>query len=175
LASALNVASASNTTAASTTGTRIQPRRRDAPGAAELSAELAPLPSLRVRGGYTFVDSEILESTSEFSPVFAVGQSAFGRPRHSGFVQGSWTWQRLTADLTGIVIGNYVDSDFSSFTPPIVVNEGRTTWDARLGYRITSRVTGVLMIDNLTNLDYQEPLGYQALQRSVRAGVRIGL
>ncbi len=141
---------------------------------AELSAEIAPLPSVRVRGGYTFVDSEILESTSEFSPVFAVGQSAFRRPRHSGFVQGSWTWQRLTADLTGIVIGNYVDSDFSSFTPPIVVNEGRTTWDARLGYRINSRVTGVLMIDNLTNLDYQEPLGYQALQRAIRAGVRVG-
>ena len=142
---------------------------------AELSAELAPHPTLRVRGGYTFVDSEILESTSEFSPVFAVGQGAFRRPRHSGFVQGSWAWQRVTADLTGIVIGRYVDSDFSSFTPPIVSNEGRTTWDARLGYRITSRVTGVLMIDNLTALDYQEPLGYQALQRAVRAGVRIGL
>ena len=69
----------------------------------------------------------------------------------------------------------YVDSDFSSFTPPIVENEGRTTWDARLGYRITSRITGVLAIDNLTGLDYQEPLGYQALQRAVRAGVRIGL
>ena len=46
---------------------------------------------------------------------------------------------------------------------------------ANAGYRVTSRITGVLAIDNLTSLDYQEPLGYQALQRSVRAGVRIGL
>ena len=142
---------------------------------AELSGELAPHRTLRIGAGYTFVDSEIQESTSEFSPVFAVGQQAFRRPRHSGFVRGSWAYRRITADLTGIVIGRYVDSDFSSFTPPIVENEGRTTWDARLGYRVTSRITGVLAIDNLTSLDYQEPLGYQALQRSVRAGVRIGL
>jgi hypothetical protein len=32
-----------------------------------------------------------------------------------------------------------------------------------------------LTVDNLTGLDYQEPLGYQLPQRGVRAGVRVGL
>ncbi|HUR32669.1 MAG TPA: TonB-dependent receptor [Vicinamibacterales bacterium] len=142
---------------------------------AELGAEVAPHASTRIRAGYTFVDSAIVESTSEFSPVFAVGQWAFRRPRHSGYVQGSWAWQRVTADITGLMIGRFVDSDFSSLTPSILENAGRVTWDARASYRITSKVTGLLSIDNLANRDYQEPLGYLALQRAVRLGVRVGL
>jgi outer membrane cobalamin receptor len=142
---------------------------------AEISGDVVPVSTLRLRGGYTFLDSAILESTSDFSPVFAAGQWAFRRPRHSGFVQGSWGWRRVTADLTGTLIGRFVDSDFASFTPPILENPGRTTWNARLTYRVTSKLTGVLAIDNLTGKDYQEPLGYQALQRAVRAGVRVGL
>ncbi len=140
---------------------------------AELGAEIAPVSALRVRAGYTFVDSAIVESTSEFSPVFAVGQWAFRRPRHSGFLQASWTWQRLSADVMGTAIGRFVDSDFSSLEPSILENAGRTTWDGRASYRITSKVRGQLAIDNLTNRNYQEPLGYYALQRAVRAGVRV--
>jgi vitamin B12 transporter len=139
----------------------------------ELGGEVVPHPAVRIRAGYTFLDSEILESTSGFSPVFAVGQWAFRRPRHSGFVQGSWTWQRVTADLTGVVIGRFVDSDFSSLEPAIVENAGRSTWDARLSYRVTSRLAGLLSIDNVGDRDYQEPLGYLALRRSVRGGVRV--
>jgi len=142
---------------------------------AELGGDIAPHPTVRVRAAYTFLDSEILESTSSFSPVYAVGQWAFRRPRHSGYVQGSWSFRRLTADAIGTFIGRYVDSDFASFEPPLLENAGRTTWDARVSYRVTSRVTGLLSIDNLTGRDYQEPLGYQALQRAVRAGVRVGL
>ena len=90
-------------------------------------------------------------------------------------MQGSWSFRGLTADAIGTFIGHYVDSDFASFEPPILENPGRTTWDARVSYRVTSHVTGLLSIDNLMGRDYQEPLGYQALQRAFRAGVRVGL
>jgi outer membrane cobalamin receptor len=139
----------------------------------ELQAETAPTRQLQLRGGYTFLSSEILESTSEFSPVFAVGQWAFRRPRHAGYVQVSWTWQQFTADLSGVAIGRYVDSDFSSLEPSILENAGRTTWDAAFSYRVTSKLTGLVSIANLTGLDYQEPLGYPALQRSIRVGARV--
>lgn len=142
---------------------------------AELGAEIAPHRAVRVRAGYTFVDSAIVDSTSSYSPVFAVGQWAFRRPRHSGFVQGSWTWERVAADVIGSVVGRFVDSDFSSLEPSILENPGRTTWDAHLSYRLTQKVTGLMTIDNLTGRDYQVPLGYRALQRSVRVGVRVGL
>ena len=140
----------------------------------EFGAEIAPLPSLHVRGSYTFVDSAIVESTSSFSPVFAVGQWAFRRPRHSGLVQATWTWQRVAADLSAARIGRFVDSDFSSLEPPILENPGHTTVDTRVSYRVSSHLTGLLAIDNLTGRDYQEPLGYAALGRAARVGVRVG-
>lgn len=140
---------------------------------AELSTEVVPQATLHLRAGYTFVDSAIVESTSSFSPVFAPGQWAFRRPRHSGFVQGTWAWQRATADVTGTMIGRFVDSDFSSLEPAILENAGRTIWSAHASYRVTTALTGIVSVDNVTGRDYQEPLGYLALQRSVRAGVRV--
>lgn len=140
----------------------------------ELGLELAPSASLRVLGTYTFLDSAIVQSTSDFSPVFAVGQGAFRRPRHTGFVQATWTQARFTADLSLTRIGRFVDSDFSSLEPPILQNNGRTTLDTRATYRVSSRVTGLLAVDNLTGVDYQEPLGYATLRRAARVGVRVG-
>lgn len=140
---------------------------------AELSTEVAPHANVHLRAGYTFVDSAIVDSTSSFSPVFAVGQWAFRRPRHSGFVQGSWAWQRITADVSGTMIGRFVDSDFSSLEPAILENAGRTLWNARASYGLTPALTGIVSVDNVTGRDYQEPLGYLALQRAVRAGVRV--
>ena len=86
---------------------------------AELGLDVAPVPSLRIGGGYTFTDSEILESTSAFSEVFAVGQWAFRRPRHSGFVEAAWVKGPLSLDLRGTAIGRFVDSDFSSLSPAL--------------------------------------------------------
>src|SRR5262245_55511890 len=48
---------------------------------------------------YTFLDSEILQSTSPGSVVFRHGQWLFRRPRHSGFVELTWAVQRFTIDL----------------------------------------------------------------------------
>lgn len=142
---------------------------------AELATEVVPHAAVRIQAGYTFLDSQILRSTSDFSPVYAEGNWAFRRPRHSGFVGGSFTAGALTADVRGTMIGRYVDSDFVSLDPPITENPGRTLWDAKLSYRLSRTVHALLSLDNVTGRDYQEPLGYLALRRSVRAGLRIGL
>jgi outer membrane cobalamin receptor len=142
---------------------------------AEIASEAAPIAPLRLRAGYTFVDSKILASTSDSSEVLAAGNWAFRRPRHSGYVEATVTAGRLVTTLGGTFVGRYVDSDFSSLLPSILANPGRTLWNARASWRFTSAVSGLLAIDNLANRDYQEPLGYLALQRSVRAGIRVGL
>ncbi|MGH9888602.1 MAG: TonB-dependent receptor plug domain-containing protein, partial [bacterium] len=69
---------------------------------AELAIDVAPLKALRARGGYTFLSSEILESTSPTSAVFKVGQSLFRRPRQSGFVGVSWVSGPVIVDLNGV-------------------------------------------------------------------------
>ena len=139
----------------------------------ELAVEAAPAGPLRLRGGYTLVVSRIAESTAPTNAVFAVGAWAFRRPRHSGFVEGIWTRDKVSADLRGTFIGRRVDSDFSSLVPPIVENAGYATWDAGASYRPAAPVTLYLRIENLTNRDYMDPLGYPAWQRTARAGARL--
>ena len=139
---------------------------------AELSGDVALAGGLRAKGGYTFTASRILESTSSFSEVFAVGQWAFRRPRHNGFAEISWLGARLSGDLAATFVGRRVDSDFSSLEPALVSNTGYARWDARAAARVHPRMSLTLAIDNLTGARYMDPLGYPALGRAVRAGVR---
>jgi outer membrane cobalamin receptor len=140
---------------------------------AELSGDVRPLGPLHVRAGYTFLASEILESTSPSSPVLVAGQSLFRRPRHSGFAGAGWTDGRVSVDLSGVFVGSFVDSDFSSLEPPILEHAGYTTWALRGSYVVARNVSVLLAIDNLTGTDYMEPLGYPALGRAVRGGLRV--
>jgi len=141
---------------------------------AELAADAAPAPAIRVRGGYTFLDSEIVDSTSPSSVVLAPGKWLFRRPRHSGFVDASWSRGRIAATVSGVFVGRFVDSDFASLQPPILEHPPYSTWDARLSYSVAPRAAILMSIDNLANADYMEPLGYPALKRAIRVGLRIG-
>jgi vitamin B12 transporter len=141
---------------------------------AEVAGEVVPASPVRVRAGYTLLDSTIIDSTSPGSPVLKAGQPLFRRPRHSGFTEISWSEGRLSATLSGVFVGRFIDSDFSSLQPPLLENPGFKTWDARASYTLTKAITVLLAIDNVGDADYMEPLGYQALRRAVRAGVRVG-
>jgi outer membrane cobalamin receptor len=141
---------------------------------AEFTVDISVNSSMHARGGYTWLDSEIVESTAPSSVIFQPGQALFRRPRHSGFAEMGWTHNRVTADLLGVFIGRFVDSDFSSLQPPLVVNPGFKTWDARLSYKATSQLACLVAIDNIGDADYMEPLGYQALRRAIRVGLRVG-
>jgi outer membrane cobalamin receptor len=139
----------------------------------EAGVQAAPLPGLAVRGGYTWLDSKLVESASPDDVVFGLGQQAFRRPRHSGYAGVTLTWGRTVLDVNGLFVGTFVDSDFGLFDPPLTENPGHQTWDARLAFRFTPRLTGTLAADNVTNRDYSEPFGYQPLLRVVRAGLRV--
>ena len=137
----------------------------------ELSGDVALVSGFRVKAGYTFTDSEILESTST-SPVFKAGNWAFRRPRNSGFLGLAWTHGRTSLDLSGSISGIRVDSDFSSLVPAMVENEGYAMWGLHGSFQITRffAVTGA--IDNLTDSSHMDPLGYAVLGRAARAGLR---
>jgi outer membrane receptor protein involved in Fe transport len=141
---------------------------------AELSIDVAPVAGLRARSGYTFLASEVIESTAPNNVVLQAGNWMFRRPRNSGFVGATWEWQRLSTNLDGVFIGRFVDSDFSSLEPPIQRNGGYTTWNGRIAWKLTRQLTATFAIDNLANASYMEPLGYPALGRAIRAGARVG-
>jgi outer membrane cobalamin receptor len=139
----------------------------------ELVAEALATASVRTRASYTFLDSAIVETTAPGNVLFAEGAWAFRRPRHSGFAGATLIWRRLTADVSGVFVGRFTDSDFGLFNPSFGERPGHTTWNARLSVKVGSQVTGLLSIDNLTDEDYSEPIGYQPLRRVIRAGVRV--
>jgi outer membrane cobalamin receptor len=140
----------------------------------EWSLEAAPTEGVRARAGYTFLDSDVIESTSPNNVVLRAGQTLFRRPRHSGYAGIAWRVERLTVDVNGVFLGSYVDGDFASLQPPIVANPGYTTWDARLSFKLLSQLSATAAIDNLADAGYMEPLGYPALGRAVRIGLKVG-
>jgi vitamin B12 transporter len=141
---------------------------------AEVSMELAPSTAFRVTTGYTLLASEILESTAPTNPVFRVGEWLFRRPRHSGFAGITWRYNRLMVDVTGVFVGRRVDSDFSALQPSIVENDAYALWGLCASYRLSTQLNLIGAVDNLANADYKEPLGYEALGRAARVGLKVG-
>ena len=139
----------------------------------ELVGAVAPWRGVEARGGYTFLDSEVTESRTPDDPVFGIGQTAFRRPRHSGFIEVGATADRLTLSVTGVFVGSRVDSDFSALMPAMVENEGYSTWDATAAFRLTPALALTLAVTNLTGAQYMEPLGYVALGRRATVGIRV--
>jgi vitamin B12 transporter len=139
----------------------------------ELIVQASPALGVEAVGSYTWLDSEITDSTSEFSPVLAAGQPLFRRPRHSGSLSVSWSVAQLTLSTTGLFVGRRSDSDFSALEPPMVENEGYARWDLSGSYRLGRGVTFIGVVENLFDREYMEPLGYPALGLATRVGVRV--
>jgi vitamin B12 transporter len=124
---------------------------------------------LRLSGGYTFLDSEVIRSTSS-SPIFAAGRALYRRPRHSGSMQATYSHGRVAVGLGGVFVGSRVDTDFNF--PTISSNAGYGVWHANGELQLQRRTAVFVIVENLAHLDYMEPLGYRGLGRTLRAGVR---
>ena len=123
----------------------------------------------RFSGGYTLLDSKVIRSISS-SPIFAPGRALYRRPRHSGSLEASYSRSRVSLALGAVFVGSRVDTDFNF--PTIMSNEGYAAWNASGEVRVAGRTAGFVTIENLAGREYMEPLGYPALGRTVRAGLR---
>jgi vitamin B12 transporter len=139
----------------------------------EVVVEIVPASGVHLMGSHTFTDSEIVDASSEFSEVLASGNWALRRPRHSGQVQALWERGRISLDAAGTFVGRRNDSDFSALQPPITSAGGYWLWRAQATANVTSAAKAYVRVENLTNKDYMEPLGYPAWRRTVHAGVRV--
>lgn len=136
----------------------------------ELAVEAAPTRALRLSGQYTLLDGEVLVSSSEFDPVFAVGQPLLRRPRHQGSFNARYGTGRWSLGSTLLFVGRRLDSDFLGLG--LTESAGYARWDARARVAIVGGLEAVLVAENLLDARYQEALGYPALGRSLRLGVR---
>ncbi|MCM2257759.1 MAG: TonB-dependent receptor [Vicinamibacteria bacterium] len=136
----------------------------------EVALAAAPRPFLTLAAQYTFLDSEVVKATSDFDPVYAQGEPLLRRPRHSGTVTVTATPGRLTAGLTLALVGERADSDFAGLG--LTRNPGYARLDARLRYVVGAGISVFAAGENLTDAEYEEVLGYPALGRAVRFGLR---
>jgi vitamin B12 transporter len=136
---------------------------------AELSLQLAPTRYTGIGAHYTYLDGRILESAST-SGMNAAGQLLLRRPRHQAFLSGHAGTERFSVGATLVLVGARADSDFAGLG--LTENDGHARLDARARVTLGRGVEAFAVAENLLDRRYQEVLGYPALGRAVRVGVR---
>ena len=136
----------------------------------EFELNAAPTPSLTLSAHYTRTDGEVVVSTNDFDPVYAVGAPLLRRPANQGGLSARWTKGRVTLGATLVAVGERADSDFAGLG--LEENEGYTRIDARARVRVTRQLEAFVVGENLADREYMEALGYPATGRAVRAGLR---
>ncbi len=136
----------------------------------ELELEAAPSERVSLAAEYTYLDGEILESGSAFDPVYANGAALLRRPKHSGSLSARARAGRVSGGFTLLLVGGRSDSDFLGLG--LTENEGHSRVDARLRVKLGHGFFAFVAGENLADSEYQEALGYPALGRSLRAGLR---
>jgi outer membrane cobalamin receptor len=137
----------------------------------EVAFEAAPISALRLSAEYTYLDGKILVSTTDFDPVYAVGRSLLRRPKHQASLMAEGEAGRFSASATMSLVGRRADSDFLGMG--LEENAGYARLDARVRTRVGRGLEVFLATENLLDRKYMEVLGYPALGRSVRVGLRL--
>lgn len=130
---------------------------------AELSAQARM--SDRLNGGitYTFTDAENLDT----------GEALLRRPQHSGSAFVSLRQGVTTLNL--VVLRTGARPDILPVLPfSRTTNEAHTTFDANVQVDL-GRYRPYVKVENLTDVEYQEVLGYPSPTRRVVVGLRFGM
>jgi outer membrane cobalamin receptor len=124
----------------------------------------------RVMGNYTYDDTKVLVAPNVFDPTLAPGNRLLHRPLHSANLEMIARWRQMNWMLAGTYVGRATDSDF--FGLGITSNPSWVRWDMaatipiHYGFSFTSRV------ENLFDRHYQYAVGYPALGRNFRLGMK---
>ena len=125
---------------------------------------------LNLAGNYTYDDSRVLVSPNAFDPSEIPGNHLLRRPSQSGSLTANAAWRRFSATLAGYFSGPRTDSDFLGLG--LTRNPGYARFDIATSYRLGHGVSLYARAANLFDKQYQDALGFPALGRDIRAGVR---
>jgi vitamin B12 transporter len=136
----------------------------------EIAAEFRPMRVLRISGSYMYMKTRITISDSPGSLFSGVGQELPKRPGNSGSVWVSLAPRRWSLQAGSVFVGERQDTDYYF---GVTRNPGYQNVFASGSFRINRHFSPYLRVDNLLNKRYQEVLGYPALTRNVRGGLRL--
>jgi len=140
---------------------------------AEVSIDIAPVNTLRIGGGYTFLNADVFDRATAAADATPLASALIRRPRQSLFTRAAWTWRGVSADLDGTYVGARLDNDFSSLSPALTSSGDYWLWNLASRYRINARVEIFGRVQNLGDTQYMEPLGFPAWGRTAHVGLTL--
>jgi vitamin B12 transporter len=134
------------------------------------SGEVRPTRHIRVAGHYSFDNTRVLSAPNAFDPTEQPGNHLLRRPVNSGSLEANFTVRRLNVNVLGYFSGPRTDSDFLGLG--LTRNPGYARIDFATTYRVRRQVSLFVRGTNVLNKQYQDALGFPALGREIRGGVR---
>jgi len=125
---------------------------------------------LNIAGNYTYDDTRVLQAPNAFDPSELPGNHLARRPVNSGSLTLNTQWRRVGVTIGGYFSGVRTDSDFLGLG--LTRNLGYARFDIAGHYDIGHGVLLYARAQNLFDKQYQDALGYPALGRDARVGVR---
>jgi len=124
-----------------------------------------PLDSLTLRGSYTWMNTEDLDT----------GMELIRRPANSGSVDLNWKiCPRLEANAEALFVGPMADNNFDDPSLPANVTvSGYTKLDLAVRWHVHKNLELFARAENLLDERYQEAFGYPALGRGFYGGLRV--
>jgi vitamin B12 transporter len=135
---------------------------------------------LMISGQYTYDDSKVLKAPNATDPALIAGNRLFKRPLNAAFLMANAHTKRFNANISGNYLGRTADSDFESTflngvcQGPycITSNPSYVVWNAAASVPLPYGLTVISQVQNLFNRQYQTAVGYPALSRNYRLGVK---
>jgi vitamin B12 transporter len=135
------------------------------------SMEAKPLRWLTMAGNYSYDDTRVLKAPNVFFVVNQPGNPLLRRPLHSGSLTLNAAFRRMNWNLSGYFSGARADSDFQGLGL-LIPNPGYARFDLTTSYDLFTGLSVYGRAANLFDKHYQDALGYPALGRDFRIGMR---
>jgi vitamin B12 transporter len=135
------------------------------------SLEAKPLRWLTMAGNYSYDNTRVLKAPNVFFEVNQPGNPLLRRPLHSGSLTLNAVFRRMSWTLSGYFSGKRADSDFQGLGL-LIPNPGYARFDLATSYELFDGLFVFGRAANLFDKHYQDALGFPALGRDFRVGMR---
>jgi vitamin B12 transporter len=123
---------------------------------------------LSTSANYTYDSTRTLSAPNNFDPNYITGSRLLRRPVNSGNVTLNATFRRMNWNISGYFTGRRNDYPVGGLTN----NPGYARFDLAGSYNFAHGVSFYGRIANLADKKYQDVLGFPALGREFRIGMR---
>ena len=141
--------------------------------------ETKPLRWLNIIGNYTYDDSKVIKSPNASDPALVAGNRLFKRPLNSASLIANAHFRRANVNFAGYYVGRRADSDFASTITNgvcmgycITSDPSYVRWDAAANVPVAAGLSATAQVQNLFDRKYQDAVGYPALGRNFRVGIK---